>query len=326
MKNEYRLCSVVVTSYNQESTIAQTLDCILAQVCDFSYEIIIGDDCSTDSTKEICAKYKELHPEKIKLVFHDENLGVAGNFATCCKLASGKYISVCAADDYWHNPAKLKLQVEFMEQNSNCGLLYTDYNKLDIRTGKIIKDFLKNSNSIPLQGNNLINDFFIGNVPVLTLTVMFRKSLFNQFIPADDYIKFRFPIEDWPTWLILSKYSSVCYLPISTSTYRVGHESITNPVSYEKIEKRMQSEHRMYKYICDMFPDDINYDESGYLSYMNNIYLNLAYKKFDFPKSSLYAKKLKMLGSENRQVKMSSNPITFYLLACAKYLKHCLLK
>lgn len=55
--NVMPLVSVVVTTYNQERTIAQTLDSILAQQCDFAFELVLGEDCSTDSTRSICERY-----------------------------------------------------------------------------------------------------------------------------------------------------------------------------------------------------------------------------------------------------------------------------
>src|SRR5205823_1701392 len=114
-----------------------------------------------------------------------------------------------------------------------------------------------------LEGGGLMKEIFKGKVPMLTLTVFFRKELFDKYVPGDDFIKNKFSLEDWPTWLILSKYSKIKYLPVSTATYRRGHDSISNPLQYEKIEKRFKTEHVMYKYLCDRYPDDLVYDEKG---------------------------------------------------------------
>lgn len=316
------VCSIIVTTYNQATTIAQTLNSILTQKCNFSFEIIIGDDCSTDNTQNICTDYKARFPKIINLVVHNENIGVGANFALCIKEAHGKYVGICAADDFWHNPNKLQLQVDYMEAHPEHGLLYTDYNKLNIKNGKIIYDFIKKSKLNPYEGSGLIKRFFHGQVPALTLTVMFRKSLFEKFVPAEDYIKYRFPIEDWNTWLILSKYSEIGYLPISTATYRYGHESLSNILNYERVECKNNKEKFMYQYICSMFPDDLTYDETEYLIYTKGILLNLAYKKSDYNCAKKYAQQIKKLGSNPIKVKMASTWCTFKLFVLAKRIRY----
>ena len=315
------LVSVIITSYNQASTIAKTLDSVLNQKTNYTYEIIIGDDCSTDNSREICLQYSEKYPHIIKPIFHKKNMGVGGNFATCSRAAEGKYIAICAADDFWHNRRKLQLQVDFMEENLKFGLLYTDYNKLNVSNDKLVENYLKKSGISIYQGTGLINEIFTGKVPILTLTVMFRKILFDKYIPVDDYIKFRFSLEDWPTWLILSKYTSIGYLPVSTATYLFGHESITNPISYEKIEKRLENEHIMFKYLCDMFPSELKYNEIDYRIYMYGIYLNLAYKKIDYLAAKKYASVLIDLKASNRKIKMTRTYFGFHLFASLKYIK-----
>lgn len=315
------LVSVIVTAYNQANTIKQTLDSIFSQKCEFPFEIIIGDDCSTDGTQFICTEYNNRYPEIVQLLYHAENVGVAANFALCIQKAKGKYITLCAADDFWHNPAKLQLQVDYLESHPDYGLIYTDYDKLNIHTGKTIRDYLKTSKKKIYVGSGLITTFFKGQVPTLTLTVMFRKDLFDKYVPADDYIKYRFPLEDWPTWLILSKYTKIGYLPISTGTYRYGHESISNPIQYEVVKYRFNKEHMMYKYLCDMFSEDLSYDENSYLSYVSQILLNLAYKKFDFPAAKKYANEIENYGSRNLKVMVAHNKFTFQIFALLKLFK-----
>jgi glycosyltransferase involved in cell wall biosynthesis len=314
------LISVIVTSFNQEKTIAQTLDSIICQKCNFFFEIIIGDDYSTDGTRNLILDYEQRFPDIIKPLFQISNTGVAANFVSCVRKAKGKFVAICAADDFWHNPAKLQLQVNFFKTNPDYGLLYTDYDKLNIHKCKIVKSYLKTSNKTIYEGEGLVNFFFSGKVPVLTLTVMFRKDLFDKYIPADDYIKLKFPLEDWPTWMILSKYTKIAYLPVSTATYRYGHESISNPLQYDKIENRFAREKVMYKYLCDMFPEDLLYNENEYIIYSNSILLNLAFKRFDYQSARNYALRLTELGSNEIKINMARNWIPFRVYALLKYL------
>lgn len=316
-----KIVSVIVTAYNQADTIKQTLDSILSQKCKFPFEILIGDDCSSDGTLFICNGYHNRYPEIVRPFFHAENIGVAANFAFCVRQAKGTFIALCAADDFWHNSSKLQKQVDYLESHSGYGLVYTDYDKLNIQTLKISRNYLKTENKKIYEGSGLITAFFNGQVPALTLTVMFRKDLFDKYVPADDYIKYRFPLEDWPTWLILSKYTKIGYLPFSTGTYRFGHESISNPQFFEKLEIRFAQEQIMYKYLCNMFPEDLSYSETGYLTYMNNVLLNLAYKKYDFSGAIKYANKLKEFWSQEIKVKMTKNRFAFNIFALLKQMK-----
>jgi len=309
------ICSIIVTAYNQVSTIAQTIESILSQNCNFSFEIIIGDDCSTDGTRAVCLEYYTKYPKIIHLLFHEINRGVAANFVLCVKKALGKYISICAADDFWHNKSKLQLEVDFLEKKKDYGFIYTDYDKLNVNTGKITKYWLKTSGFFPYQGKGLIKLFFAGKVQALTLTVMFRKELFEKYVPVNDYIKLEFPIEDWPTWLILSKYTKIGYLPDSTGTYRYGHESLSNLKEYSKIEEKYRREKIMYKYLCDMFPQDLQFEEIQYDMYVFSILLNMAFKQNDYDKAKMYGKKL-----DNGSIKVlcSKNKIFFYLFVLLK--------
>jgi glycosyltransferase involved in cell wall biosynthesis len=315
------MISVVVTAYKQEKTISQTIKNILNQHCEMPVEIVIGDDGSDDRTEKIVNKIRNNRRVNIRLIRHSENIGVAANFAQCIKESKGKYIALCAADDYWHNPNKLQLQVDYLESNPDVGLIYTDYHKLNVNTGRITENHLTSSGVKIYQGENLTSAIFSGKVPILTVTVMFRKELFDRYVPADDYIKYKFPLEDWPTWLILSKYTKFAYLPVSTATYRYGHDSISNPTTYEKITARFEKEKFMYKYICDMFPDTLHYDANGYDLYVLGILLNLAYKKKDYSSAKKFASELKILGANTWKVRATENRLAFYVFSTLKQLK-----
>ncbi len=84
------LVSVVVITYNQEEYIARALDSILMQKCSIPFEIIIGEDCSTDRTGEICARYAEQYPDKITLFRNSPNKGLLNNYFDCILACKGK--------------------------------------------------------------------------------------------------------------------------------------------------------------------------------------------------------------------------------------------
>ena len=107
----YFIVSVIFLTYNQEQWIAQTIESVMAQQTTYPFEVIIGDDCSTDGTRAICDSYVSKF-DNIHLMSYPKNQGLIGNWVACVKAASGKYIMNCAGDDYWHNPNKIQLQVD----------------------------------------------------------------------------------------------------------------------------------------------------------------------------------------------------------------------
>ena len=126
------MVSVKVSTYQHADFIRDCLDGILMQEADFPVEILIGEDESSDGTREICKAYADRHPDTIRLFLHRRENNIAihgrptGRFQTMytrfkCR---GKYIALCEGDDYWTDPLKLQKQAEFMEERSDCVLTY----------------------------------------------------------------------------------------------------------------------------------------------------------------------------------------------------------
>ena len=103
------MISVVVVTYNQAATIGRTLDSILMQQCHVPFEIVIGEDCSTDDTRAICQNYAEKHPDIIRLICNERNKGIVDNYYDCLLTCRGKYIADCAGDDFWIDTQKLEI-------------------------------------------------------------------------------------------------------------------------------------------------------------------------------------------------------------------------
>jgi glycosyltransferase involved in cell wall biosynthesis len=122
------MVSVCIQTYNHEKYIAQCLENVLNQKANFLWEIILGEDESSDSTREICIDYSRRFPDKIKLFLHSRSnvIYVNGNATGRNNLiqnltnAKGKYIALCEGDDYWTDQYKLQKQVDFLEANPDC--------------------------------------------------------------------------------------------------------------------------------------------------------------------------------------------------------------
>ena len=111
------LVSVVVSTYNQENFIRQAIDSVLMQKANFEYEVLIGDDCSSDKTGEICAEYQKKFPDKIRFVTAEVNVRkLGGNGTRLRHLARGEFIAPLEGDDYWTDPEKLQKQIEIFRK------------------------------------------------------------------------------------------------------------------------------------------------------------------------------------------------------------------
>ncbi|MDD2612459.1 MAG: glycosyltransferase, partial [Bacteroidales bacterium] len=75
MMNTIPTVSILVITYNQEAYIGKALDSLLMQECPFDYEILVGEDCSTDGTRNICLEYAKNNPDKIRLFLNEKNKG-----------------------------------------------------------------------------------------------------------------------------------------------------------------------------------------------------------------------------------------------------------
>jgi glycosyltransferase involved in cell wall biosynthesis len=111
--------SVHMPTYNHERYVAQALDSALEQVTDFDFEIVIGEDCSTDGTRQIVLDYAARYPGKVRVLVHEKNLGIWENDQTIIAQCSGQYIAWLESDDFWTSPHKLQKQVDFLDANQD---------------------------------------------------------------------------------------------------------------------------------------------------------------------------------------------------------------
>ena len=117
------MISVLVCTYNQEKYFAQALDSILMQKCDEPFEILIGDDCSTDDTGKIADDYQSRYPDKVRVVRPEKNGGASYYIIGLVHSAEGEYLSICDGDDYWLRNDVLQKQIDIFRTNPSVGMV-----------------------------------------------------------------------------------------------------------------------------------------------------------------------------------------------------------
>ncbi|MCC8426383.1 glycosyltransferase [Mucilaginibacter sp. UR6-11] len=113
------MVSVCCITYNHKKFIGEAIDSFLMQKTKFPFEIVIGDDCSTDGSSDMIKGYAEQYPDIIKFFPGKKNAGAHNNFRNVVRHCTGKYIALCDGDDYWIDQYKLQKQVDFLEQNTD---------------------------------------------------------------------------------------------------------------------------------------------------------------------------------------------------------------
>lgn len=230
------LVSVIIVTYNQEKTIAHAIDSVLNQVCNFKYEIILGEDCSIDNTREICIDYAKKYPNIIKLQLSPQNKGVLNNYFDCFQACRGKYIADCAGDDFWIDPNKLQHQVEILESDNSLSAVHTDwYFYFATSKTKRLSDPNGNYSKLrqpKLSGKDLITPILTQKkLPIIHLcTTLYRVDIIRNAYNKDLTL-FRnkqFTCEDLQIPFILALNGNIAFLDTPTICYTVRDDSISN--------------------------------------------------------------------------------------------------
>ena len=231
-KNTKPLVSIDCLTYNHELYIRDALEGFLMQKTDFTFEVLIHDDASTDQTANIIRKYEKKYPAIIKPIYQKENqyskeVNITKDFQL--SRAKGKYIAICEGDDYWTDPYKLQKQVDFLAENPDYGLVHSDYDKLYEKSGRIIHNFNKNNKIYTSSNINIFNSILTNQYKIATLTVLARTELILKAINTMDmsgYIQ-----TDLPTWLAMEQMAKFHYFRESMGVYRKIQGSISNDKS-----------------------------------------------------------------------------------------------
>ncbi len=221
------MLSVCMITYNHEKYIAQAIEGVLMQKTKFAFELIIGEDCSNDSTRIICNEYKEKYPGKIKLLLNEKNIGMMPNFIQTLKACKRKYIALCEGDDYWIDPNKLQKQVDFLENNPGYVISFHDSHLVEI-------GHVGNFNKTILDGNGIsrtAKDIFLSKI-IPTQTAVF-KNFINNF-PKGFYNVYN---GDTYLFCLLSSIngeSAYYHTDISPSVYRIHNIGNWTSLSWAK--------------------------------------------------------------------------------------------
>jgi glycosyltransferase involved in cell wall biosynthesis len=248
------LVSVAMITYNHAPYISRAIEGVLQQKTGFPFELVIGEDCSTDGTQEIVLEYAKMYPNILQVVTSDRNVGAKKNAHRTTKACRGKYIAFCEGDDYWHHPDKLQKQTDYLESHPECGLVSADCDIYYDRSNNV-KRSVNYNNGFQSPVNFTIEQVLWGGLPIWTCTVMARRDLYVQVIESDSYLhqNEKLPLGDLQAWAELSMISGVTYIPETLATYRVLDESASRSEDPRKQLRFHKSIFEIKRYLCDKY-------------------------------------------------------------------------
>ena len=215
-------------TYNHEKFIAQAIDSVLMQQTTFDYELVIGEDCSTDGTRAIVVDYQQRYPDRIRAFLREKNLGMHENAKQTLDACRGEYIAFLEGDDYWTDPLKLQKQVDYLESHSEYSMCF--HNVHVIQEGNEHEPTLWHTQ--PMKAVYTFEDLLPGNF-IHTPSVMYRTGLVTE-LPAWYY---EMPMGDWPLYLLLTQHGGAGYLSDVMAVYRKhagGVWSTQKALSFDK--------------------------------------------------------------------------------------------
>jgi hypothetical protein len=208
------LVSVAMITYNHEKFIAQAIEGVLMQETDFPIELVIGEDCSTDGTRQIVQRYAKARPDVIRLLLHETNVGMHANAKAVFAACRGEYIAACEGDDYWTCPDKLEIQVQLLEREpamSMCGHTAVNFDQV---SGAFTDEYPPPAARAPIHWPESFVRF---QCFTRTSSVVIRSSMRSKKADSLKGLK----MGDWPLFLLTSLNGPVGFIDRVMSCYRI---------------------------------------------------------------------------------------------------------
>jgi len=257
------MTAVCIATYNHEPFIAQAIESVFAQKCDEPVRIYIGDDASTDGTGAVCERYAA-QDRRIVYVRRPQNIGLAANTIDLYRriMADGcDYIAMLDGDDYWIDPDKLQMQVDYLRSHPETGFVHTNGRTL---SGSPKWTFGQREGVYGLQSVGFAN-----------CTVLFRTALLSEKL-LQEIESQQFIWLDYPLYGVFYQQTRWAYLEQQTAVWR-DHTSVSQPKTAREILRLREERCRMWRWLDSMFPGKVGYSEEEEKQFLFAERLNMVY-------------------------------------------------
>jgi len=209
--------SVLLVTCNHAKYVAQAMDSILMQRTDFDFEIVVADDCSSDSTLTIIKEYEKKHSQ-LRVLPAENHVGISRNYQRGFAACRGKYIALLEGDDYWISPRKLQAMSAFLNRNPHCSFCFHRLIRYDQHPEKVAIHPAHWTVEQILTVNELAGGNFIGGFS----TCVYRREIVAALKPQ----LWELDIREWFFNLAVAEHGPIGYVPQILSVYRAHPEGI----------------------------------------------------------------------------------------------------
>ncbi len=253
------LLSVHLITYNNEQYIEDTLKSILKQIVDFNYEIVVGDDCSTDDTLKIINKYAVLYPHLFKIHKNDIQQGILKNFKATLDRCHGTFVFDIAGDDMLKSNYALQKMVNVLNNDTSLGFVDSGFDSYYDNTKKTI--FYKNKSILNSSIKNYKEALLLGKIA--PTGHCYRREYLAKYVDFNSYLNMNITIDDYPVLVDMVMNTNFQRINEALVIYRV-HE---NSYSHEKVFEKQYFLANQMKSLFEYFSEKYNFDKNIIESY-----------------------------------------------------------
>lgn len=242
------MVSVVMQVYNHEEYIRQAIESVVSQKTDFKYELLIGEDKSTDGSLEIIREYEKKYPDIIRVFAREENIGAIKNGQNLRMNSKGKYLTHLEGDDYWKDELKLQKQIDFLEKNPEyiaCAHRFHVVNRIgDIYEDRDFECQFKQEN--PYTKEDMEKGIMLSHLN----TIVFRNIFIDEKINTDFWTEFHHVAGDYTLNAILILNGKMYCLPEYMSCYRKVIDVDAN--SFSALQERKNTRDLLFRSVVEL--------------------------------------------------------------------------
>ncbi len=243
------LLSVHLITYNNELYIEDTLQSILKQNVDFDYDIVVGDDCSTDGTLDIINKYAKKHPQLFKVQKNNKQLGILKNFIATLDRCNGTYVFDIAGDDMLKTNDALQKMVDTLENNIKLGFVASGFDSYYEEHNTTVN--FKNKALLNSSKEQYTEAVLLGKVA--PIGQCYRKEFLDEYVDFDTYINMNISIEDYP--ILVNMVMNIDFERINESLhiYRVHDASFSHQKNLDELVFQKQEMKTLFEYFSKKY-------------------------------------------------------------------------
>jgi len=251
---------------------------VIAQQTDFPIELLIGEDCSTDNTREVALDYQRRYPQLIRVIYSEKNVGAALNFKRIVVESRGEYAALCEGDDWWCNPKKLQLQIELFKSDPAIGAVHADHAYAKMVKNKWVVThqngrWFSKAPSFPITGN--LFSIMFSSFCLATHTVVYKNLVVKKYVSSIFFEKNAIALDRILAAYCCSEWQ-VTYLNQVVSVYRESPFSAMRSGSYGTlriVKDILFAYEKMHQHYGHRKDFDFLFSDTAYINYIKTAFL-----------------------------------------------------